>query len=166
MIFLTVGAQLPFDRLTRAVDDAAPDLGEPVFGQIGATGYVPRHFRWAASLVGSEFERLVAECRVMVAHAGTGSILAAQRHGKPIVVFPRRVSHGEVRSDHQVSSCERFRAKRGLYVLESLAELPALLRRTDLEAMTTEADTANRDLFVARLRESLAGPLRASRRRT
>ncbi len=35
MIFVTVGEQLPFDRLVRAVDEWAAASGKEVFAQIG-----------------------------------------------------------------------------------------------------------------------------------
>ena len=54
MIFLTVGTQLPFDRLVAAVDDWCAARGESdVFGQIcdpGPDGYRPKHFEWVADL--------------------------------------------------------------------------------------------------------------------
>ncbi len=54
MIFLTVGTQLPFDRLVAAVDAwAARQPGQEVFGQIsdpGPAGYRPKHFAWVADL--------------------------------------------------------------------------------------------------------------------
>ena len=43
-LFLTVGTQLPFDRLTRAVDawlDDHPEYADHVFGQIGPVGRAP-----------------------------------------------------------------------------------------------------------------------------
>ena len=41
MIFVTVGSQLPFDRLVRAVDDwAAGNGGAAAFAQIGASSYL------------------------------------------------------------------------------------------------------------------------------
>lgn len=37
MIFATVGTQLPFPRLIDALEALAPDLGEEVIAQIGAS---------------------------------------------------------------------------------------------------------------------------------
>ena len=45
MIFVTVGSQLPFDRLTAAVDDWAATRPEvELFGQVGDTEQPPTSF--------------------------------------------------------------------------------------------------------------------------
>jgi hypothetical protein len=47
VIFVTVGTQLPFDRLIRAVDEwAGAAAGADVFAQIGPTAVEPRHIAY------------------------------------------------------------------------------------------------------------------------
>ena len=47
MIFVTVGEQLPFDRLIKTVDEWAASQGrEDVFAQIGKASYIPKHIKW------------------------------------------------------------------------------------------------------------------------
>ena len=51
MIFVTVGTQLPFDRLVRAVDAWAAEHPQvDVFGQIGPASFRPKHFAHADTL--------------------------------------------------------------------------------------------------------------------
>ncbi len=109
MIFVTVGAQMPFDRLVRAVDEWAGQRGRrDVFAQIGPGGWRPGHIAWAEFLRPAEFQARLRACSVVVAHAGMGSILTALEAGKPIVVMPRRADLAETRNDHQVATAREF----------------------------------------------------------
>ena len=91
MIFVTVGAQMPFDRLVRAVDEWAGQSGtRDVFAQIGTTDLRPRHIEWVSFLQPAEFLERVRAARLIIAHAGMGSILTALGLGKQILVMPRR----------------------------------------------------------------------------
>lgn len=133
MIFLSVGTQLRFDRLVRAVDDWCGSRRiVDVFGQItspGRQGYVPRHFPWVDFLDPREYEHRVQNAHALVAHAGMGSIITALTLGKPILVLPRKAALGEQRNDHQLATCEWLRNKPGVLVAKHEDELPDLLTR-------------------------------------
>lgn len=110
MIFVTVGAQMPFDRLVKAVDQWAGEHGrDDVFAQIGPTDYRPLNIQWTPFLSTEEFKQRYEAAKVIVAHAGTGSIITALQIGKPILIMPRRASLRETRNDHQVATSEQFR---------------------------------------------------------
>lgn len=114
MILVTVGGQLPFDRLVEQVDRWAGAGGVfQVFAQIGKSDFVPSHMEYAKVLPNSEFNRHMEECDAIVAHAGMGTILTALEHRKPLLIFPRRAAQGETRNDHQVATARYF-ADRGL----------------------------------------------------
>jgi UDP-N-acetylglucosamine transferase subunit ALG13 len=111
VIFVTVGAQMPFDRMCRAVDEWASARGRnDVFAQIGSTEWRPAAIQYSELLTPPEFLAKVKECDVIVAHAGMGSILTALEHGKPILVMPRRGDLRETRNDHQIATAKRFLA--------------------------------------------------------
>jgi UDP-N-acetylglucosamine transferase subunit ALG13 len=118
MIFLTVGTQLPFDRLVAAVDAwAARHPGQRVFGQIadpGPAGHRPRNFDWVAELDPTEFDRRFRAASHIVAHAGMGTIIGALGAAKPLLVMPRRAHLGEQRNDHQLATVRRLCTRPGL----------------------------------------------------
>jgi UDP-N-acetylglucosamine transferase subunit ALG13 len=93
VIFVTVGSDMPFSRLVKQVDlwsENHPD--QPVFAQVGrlaAADYVPKSMEWTEMVAADQFDRLCAEARLIVAHAGVGSIISALAAGKPVVVLPR-----------------------------------------------------------------------------
>lgn len=128
MIFVTVGTQLPFDRLIEAVDTIAPSLDEPVFAQTGTSRYVPRNVEWSARIRPLEVDELFAKARVVVAHAGIGTILTCQRVGRPVILFPRMAAHGEHRNDHQLATVTQMTGRPGIYVARDAGELETLLR--------------------------------------
>jgi UDP-N-acetylglucosamine transferase subunit ALG13 len=110
MIFLTVGAQMPFDRLVRAVDAwAARGGNDGVFAQIGRARYRPAHLHYTEFLDPRAFREAFTSARVIVAHPGMGTIINALELRKPILVMPRRGDLAETRNDHQLATAERFR---------------------------------------------------------
>jgi len=110
VIFVTVGAQLPFDRLIRTVDDWAAKTKKEVFAQIGATNWRPQHIQYTNFLDPIEFQKKFSAAEIIIAHAGMGTIISALEAGKPILVMPRQAALGETRNDHQLATAKRFLA--------------------------------------------------------
>lgn len=109
MIFVTVGGQLPFDRLIRCVDCwAAGAPGVDVLAQIGDGDYEPQHLRWERSLPPAQFREVFQSAEGVIGHAGIGTILMALELEKCLLVFPRRADRGEHRSDHQLGTARYF----------------------------------------------------------
>ncbi len=109
MILVTVGAQMPFDRMVQAVDEwAGTRRNGEIFAQVGSTEYRPKHIHWTKFLDPPEFRKKFQAARVVIAHAGMGSIITALEMGKPILVMPRLGNLGETRNDHQVATAKRF----------------------------------------------------------
>jgi UDP-N-acetylglucosamine transferase subunit ALG13 len=142
VIFLTVGTQLPFDRLVAAVDAWAGAQGAAqgdaqgrargaeVFGQIsdpGPAGYRPKNFAWVADLDPAEFEARFSAASHIVAHAGMGTIIGALGQRKPLLVMPRRAHLGEQRNDHQFATVQRLCTRPGILAAFEADEVPARL---------------------------------------
>jgi UDP-N-acetylglucosamine transferase subunit ALG13 len=127
-IFVTVGAQMPFDRLIRAVDAWASEHREhEIFAQIGDSAYEPRNIRWTRFLSPAEFDRAYESSDAIIGHAGIGTLFAALERHKPIVVMPRRAALSETRNDHQVATAKRFADLAKVQVAWDEQELPARL---------------------------------------
>ncbi len=141
MIFLTVGTQLPFDRLVRAVDAWAADRDAEIFGQIaepGPDGHVPQNFGWVAHLDPETFGQRFAAANLIVAHAGMGSLISALAAPKPILILPRRAALGEQRNDHQLATARRFADRTGVTACMDETEVgPALDRLTSVPRNAT-----------------------------
>ena len=71
MIFVTVGTDLPFNRLVRTVDAwASENMRTDVFAQIGRTDWVPPYLPHAAFLTPPEFHKQFSQASIIIAHAG------------------------------------------------------------------------------------------------
>jgi UDP-N-acetylglucosamine transferase subunit ALG13 len=156
VIFVTVGHQMPFDRLIRAMDDWAVSVARSdVFAQIGKSDYQPKAIRVTPFLSPGEFEHHMDEASAVVAHAGTGTIIAALQRGKPLLVLPRLSKFGETRNDHQIPTARHFAD--GGYVLAANDESELPQRMRELESFRprgTIGGAASEDL-VKRISEFL-----------
>jgi UDP-N-acetylglucosamine transferase subunit ALG13 len=130
MIFVTVGSDIPFDRLVRAVDRWAGERGrKDVFAQIGRGGWVPGDIPSTELLEPLEFKQRLLAARIVVAHAGMGTILSALQLSKPILVMPRRGPLGETRNDHQLATARHLLELDRVHVAFDEHELAAALDR-------------------------------------
>lgn len=124
MIFVTVGTQLPFERLIKAVDDwagANPDV--PVIAQVGLTEYRPQHMEVVNKLDPDDYQRHFNQAKVVVSHVGMGTIISGLESAKPLVLMPRLAAFGEHRNDHQLGTAKQFRDKKNIHIVESAEEL-------------------------------------------
>lgn len=151
MIFVTVGSANPFDRLIRAVDEWAGSRGRSdIFAQIGHSRYEPRHCNSVRFLSPSEFRDRVRSARIVVAHAGMGSIITAMEVGTPIIVMPKLAHLGEHRNDHQVATAKRFGQKPGIIAARDEQDLIVKLEHVEaLSSPARIARTASADLIDA-----------------
>jgi UDP-N-acetylglucosamine transferase subunit ALG13 len=160
VIFATVGSQEPFDRLIRAVDEWAASRGRfDVLAQIGNSNLRPRHIEVTKFLEPLEFNRLIREASVVIAHAGMGSIISALEIGKPIVVMPRRGFLRETRNDHQVATAERFGSRGRVIVADDqkdfAGKLDYALTLTSMDPINPEASPR----LISTIRAFLDGTL-------
>lgn len=132
MIFVTVGTDQPFDRMVRIVDSWAAERGRTdLFAQIGTGGWHPRSIPFSTLLSPPDFKQRFAQARVIVAHAGMGTILSALHHGTPILVMPKLASLGEHRNEHQLATARRMMSLGHVSVAFDEAELREKLDHLD-----------------------------------
>jgi UDP-N-acetylglucosamine transferase subunit ALG13 len=161
VIFLTVGTHTSgFNRLVDAIDVWAAGHDEPVVAQIGSSTSEPAHCRWFRFASPAEIGRLIDEARVVVSHAGAGSLLGAIQSGRPVIAVPRRAKHGEVADDHQLELCDALRDAGLVQSALDLADLGAML---DAGRPTPIVSDAPRAAIVAAVRLTL-GDWAAARR--
>lgn len=116
LVFATVGATLPFDRLVSIVDQAKRDglLPERVILQIGDSAKVPGSVEEVhASIPFNEVKEILRRADIVICHGGTGSLITALQNGCRVIAVPRLFSLGEHYDDHQLEVTSAF-AQRGL----------------------------------------------------
>ena len=145
MILVATGAsQFPFDRLLRAID--ALPMGERIVVQHGCSAVKPRRGECVDFLPMPDLTALVREARVVVTHAGVGSILLCLTNGRRPVVVPRLKRFSETVDDHQLESARRF-AEAGLV---TLAEDPGHLAEVVAAAAEDAVDLPQGDVPLVR----------------
>jgi UDP-N-acetylglucosamine transferase subunit ALG13 len=111
MIFVTTGTQAPFNRLVKVMDALAAELnGEEIIVQASGVNFETKNVKVVGFLHPKEYNRIFNEARLVISHAGMGSIVSALTKGKPIIVIPRKAALGEHRDDHQVDSAKKMEA--------------------------------------------------------
>lgn len=120
MIFLTVGSELVFNRMVKAVDAwAVENKTSQIIAQTGIStdsDYQPKNMTAKSLISPAEYNQYCRDADFLIAHAGMGSIITALTTGKPIVIIPRREKFRETRNDHQVATAERFASREGIFV--------------------------------------------------
>ena len=128
MILVTVGMQVPFDRLCRAVDEWAGRRNrDDVFIQTGDTEWVPKHSKHTRMIRPDEFRDLMKQAELLIMHVGVGSIVTASEYGIPMLLMPRRESLHETRNDHQYHAAMRMRNTAAISIAMNEDEIPFLL---------------------------------------
>ena len=90
------------------MDDFSLETSEEVFIQTGSSDYIPKHAKYSKFLNEKQMERQISECRLMVSHAGIGSIIASLKNDKPIIIVPRKPEYNEIYDKHQMEICSEL----------------------------------------------------------
>lgn len=163
LLFATVGATLPFDRLIQMVETAKRKglLPERIIAQCGDGGYRSDQFETLESLSFDEVRDILRRADFVVCHSGTGSLVTAAQNGCRTITVPRRFARGEHYDDHQEEIAQAFQ-ERGLAIaVDSQAEFEDAIAqwRTRTPIVATR-DAAG---LMAHLRGLLAGWAAGSR---
>jgi len=153
LIYVTVGAHYqPFTRLVAKMDEIAHELEEEVVIQRGATCYTPRYARWSDYVTQSTAERFIQESRLVVSHAGIGTIILALQSGTPIVIVPRLKKYDEHIDDHQLEIAAALEDRPGVRVVYDLAKLNEALIHSE-----RPRPSPNREDLIRAVREFIDG---------
>ena len=132
MVLVTTGTnEQGFDRLVSAAAGLAER--EDAFVQYGSSRLPHGKGEWVDFVDFDELAEHMRDARVVVCHAGVGSIMLARRCGHRPIVMPRRVDLGEAVDDHQLHLARRL-DRAGIVVLaENEQELLAAVEASVAE---------------------------------
>lgn len=156
MIFVTLGTQdKKFPRLLEAV--AKLDIDEKIVAQVGSTEFnfaKPKEkLEIHKFLTDIEFRKYMNDARVIITHAGVGTIIYGLKNHKKMIVAARLKKYKEHVNDHQLQILHTF-AKDGYIIpLENFEDLPKLI---DINFTPKEWKSNNKN-FNAKLYEKIYG---------
>ncbi len=147
MIFATIGTQAPFDRFVKIIDEIAAELDEEIVVQAFKDKYEPKNIKRVEFLAPDEFNQLFDKARMIVAHAGMGTIISAMQKGKPIIVFPRIAALGEHRNEHQMATARQMDKMKYVYVAFDEKQLRLFMSHLDLQPLHQLSSNASQSLI-------------------
>ena len=130
MIFVTLGTQdKQFLRLMEAVNEIETD--EPIIAQVGSTKCLKLKLRSNIKicdyLPDYQFDKYLSEARVVITHAGVGTIIKGLKLGKKMIVAARLKKYKEHVNDHQLQILDAFSREKYIIPLENFDDLPKLI---------------------------------------
>jgi UDP-N-acetylglucosamine transferase subunit ALG13 len=154
MIYVTVGTMhLDFPRLIRAADRYAEQTDEEIIIQIGMGSTIPTHATLFDFKPREEILEIQREARIIVTHAGIGSVIDALQMQKPLIVVPRLKKFGEHNTDHQLELARAIH-KRGWGV--SMKDIDDLIGRLDNPPPAYKNYTPAKDQLIDSVRLGIA----------
>jgi UDP-N-acetylglucosamine transferase subunit ALG13 len=128
MILVTVGLEMfPFDRLISRVDFLIGEkrIMEETIIQTGSSSYRPINCMWKTAFEYQIFIEKLRRARIVIMHAGAGSIILCARNNKIPIVVPRLKQFGEAVDNHQlefVREVDKLNTVIPVYDIDSLEE--------------------------------------------
>jgi len=107
------------------MDEIAGVIDDDVVMQIGCTKYEPKNSEYFRFIFKKDIDRFYANSRVVVCHAGIGSIISAMEFNKPTILVPRKKILNEHIDDHQ-AEIARF-VENKMKVVYNIDDLEILL---------------------------------------
>jgi UDP-N-acetylglucosamine transferase subunit ALG13 len=125
LLFVTVGATLPFDRMIEAVAELKREgaIPERVIAQVGVGGSVPEGIETVETLPFDRMRALLREADIVICHGGTGSLITALREHCRVISMPRLFALGEHYDDHQQEITSVFERRGLIRTARNLNEL-------------------------------------------
>jgi len=124
MIYATVGTMhLEFSRLIYRMDAIAEKTDEQIIVQTGLGLVTPDHCEHFDFDSRERVLELQRSARVIVCHAGIGSVIDALEAGRPLVVIPRLKRFNEHNNDHQVDLAEAVERRGWGRMIRAIEEL-------------------------------------------
>ena len=152
MIFVTVGSHYQgFERLIKKMDEIVGRIEEEVVMQIGHTDYKPVNARYFDFETYIKMQQLNRDARVVVSHAGAGSILTALEQKTPVIIVPRLKKFEEIIDDHQLEITEAMSGNQRVTAVYDIDGLEDCLQ-SDLSFM----DERNENRLVESVRDYLS----------
>ncbi|MFD1037145.1 PssE/Cps14G family polysaccharide biosynthesis glycosyltransferase [Virgibacillus byunsanensis] len=105
MILVVLGThELPFTRLLKEVDRLKSEniIKDDIIVQYGHTTYESDLLTLKQFVSYKEMDLLCEQARIIITHAGTGSIITGIKKGKPVIACARLQKYGEHNDDHQL----------------------------------------------------------------
>ncbi|CAG37935.1 glycosyltransferase [Desulfotalea psychrophila] len=148
MIFITVGTQAPFDRLV-ALIDKWPEINQyECFAQVANSKYIPQNIPFTNFLDERSFNERFDKAKIIISHAGMGTIISCLKSKKIILTLPRLGEYQEHRNNHQLDTTASLAERGYIYPIFNENDLvDRLSKLADLKCLKSIDDYASISLI-------------------
>ena len=154
MILVLLGTQdKPFKRLLNAVLKAKENniIKDKVIAQIGCTKFKSDKIETFDYTTKEEIEKLIDKAKIVITHAGVGTIIECISKDKKVIVVPRRKKYGEHTNDHQLEITKEFEEKNYIKAVYNLSKLDDVLE--EIKKFKPEKYISNSENFRNKIKE-------------
>ncbi|HIU39998.1 MAG TPA: hypothetical protein IAB68_01680 [Candidatus Aphodocola excrementigallinarum] len=130
MILVLLGTQdKPFERILKAVakEKKKGNIKDKIIAQIGCTNFKDDNIKTFDFTSKEEIEALIDKSRIIITHAGVGTIIECLNKNKKVIVAPRLKKFGEHTNDHQLEITKEFALKGYVLPLYDVKNLSKVL---------------------------------------
>lgn len=153
MILVLLGTQdKPFNRLLRAVSKEIKkgNIKDKVTAQVGCTIFNDDKIKVFDFASKEEIEKLIDKAKIIITHAGVGTIIECLNKGKKVIVVPRLKKYGEHTNDHQMQITKEFALKNYVLPLYDTKNLSKVLDK--VKEFKPEKYESNADNFKLKIK--------------
>ncbi|OCX46835.1 beta(1,3)galactosyltransferase EpsH [Limosilactobacillus reuteri] len=156
MIFVALGTQkFNFNRLLKKIDllISRGEISEQVIAQIGYSTYKTKNYKFYTFIDSQSFKEYIEKSKVIITHAGVGTILKAKKQNKKVIVVPRLKKYKEHVDDHQLEIMLSFSKKKLIIPCYDLDKLPIIIKNIDKYSLANYI--SNKDHFISLMENEL-----------
>ena len=154
MILVLLGTQdKPFNRLLKAVSKAKKDgiIKDKIIAQIGCTTFDDDVIETFDFDEKENIEKMIDKARIIITHAGVGTIIECISKDKKVIVVPRLKKHGEHTNDHQLQITKEFALKNYVLPLYDVKKLDNAL--TEIKTFKPNKYESNKENFQNKIKD-------------
>ena len=154
MILVLLGTQdKPFNRLLKEISNLKKNkvIKDKVIAQIGCSNFEDDMIEIFDFKPKEDIEKLIEDARVIIAHAGVGTLTECLSRNKKIIAVPRLKKHGEHTNDHQLQITKEFAAKNYVLPLYDVKKLEIAL--DDIKKFKPNKYISNTDNFANNIKK-------------
>ena len=154
MILVLLGTQdKPFLRLLKAVKEVKEkgNIKDKIIAQVGCTNFNCDNIETFDFIQKEELQTLIDKARVIITHAGVGTIIECLNKDKKVIVVPRLKKYKEHTNNHQLEITKEFASKNYVLPLYDTKNLSLTLEK--LKTFKPDKYESNSTHFQNKIKE-------------
>ncbi len=157
MILVTLGTQdKKFYRLLEAIQEQIDknNIKDKVIVQAGySSDFKSADMEIFDLMPMDDFEKMIAECDILITHGGVGSIISGLKQKKIVIAAARLKEYGEHTNNHQLQIIENFAKEKYILALDDFKDLYKVLQ--DAKTFKPKQYKSNTSNFIKLIEEEI-----------